>query len=97
MKDLTWKHVTIVTVLIAGICALTITGHDAGALTGVAMLVMAGLGIVIQQGQTAKEQTNGRIGDLIKLVEKQTMMLAASPPPAQPADPPSIEAAQTVP
>lgn len=81
MKDLTWKHVAIVAVLIAGIVTLVVTDHDAGALSGVAILVFAGIGVIVQQGATAKEQTNGRISDLIRLVEKQSTMLAMQQPP----------------
>lgn len=84
MKDLSWKHVAIVAVLIAGIVALVITGHDAGGLAGIALLVFAGIGVIVQQGATAKEQTNGRISDLIRLVEKQSTMLAMQQPPIVP-------------
>lgn len=80
MKELTWRHVAVITILVAGIVALTITGHDAGALTGLGILIATGIGVIVQQGRQGIEQTNGRIGELVKLVEKQSVMLASMTP-----------------
>ena len=81
MKDLTWKHVTTIAVIVAGIVTLTVTGHDAGALTGLGILIATGIGVIVQQGRQGIEQTNGRIGELVRLVDKQSVMLASMQPP----------------
>jgi len=82
MKPLTWQHVTIVLALLVGIVTLSVFGRDATSFIAIGTLIMAGLGILIQQGSTIREQTNGRIGQLVELVAKQGEMLAAALPPA---------------
>lgn len=84
MKDVSWRQVVVIAVVMAGIVVVTLSGRDTTALVAIGGGILAALGFVVSQGQTVKEQTNGRIGELIKLIESQGRMLAGMIPPTLP-------------
>ena len=80
MKDLSWKAVVLVSVVVAGLVCLTLAGRDTTVLGGIAGLILAGLGFTIAQQHAVKEQTNGNTTRLMDIIEAQGKMLATSTP-----------------
>lgn len=88
VKDVTWKHVSIILGFFATVAVLAVSGQDTAAFIVVGMAVLAGIGLVaVQAGaakeQTAavKEQTNGNTTRLLDIVEAQGKLLASMQPP----------------
>lgn len=70
MKGFSPTHMTIVIVaFLAAIVALTMTGHETGALIAVGAGILGGLGLSLGQQQAVKEQTNGNTSRLMDMVE----------------------------
>lgn len=104
--NLTWKHVAIVGMFLAAIVALTLSGHDSGALIAVATAVLAGLGIIAGKQDAAKEetrvvreQTNGNTTKLLEMVDGLAHKLAemAPLPVEAPVSPAPSDATQELP
>lgn len=84
---ITWQHVAIVGIVVAGVVALGLTGRDTAALIGLAGAVLAGLGIVAGQQGEIKTATNGNLARLVALVEATMLQLRQMPPPPTPSAP----------
>jgi len=87
MREISWKHVTLILGFFATIAALSVTGHDTGTFVLVGMGILGALGLVVNQVSGAKEQTaavqvqtNGNQTRLLDIVESQGRMLAAMQP-----------------
>ena len=90
VRDLTWKHVSIVLGFFATVAVLSATGHDTATFIVVGMGILAAVGLVAVQSAGAKEQTaavkdqtNGNMTRLLELVESQSKLLAAMQPPSK--------------
>lgn len=93
MRDLTWKHVTIIVAFFATIAVLKLSGSDESSFILVGMGVLGGVGLIaVQTGQAkeqvtaVKEQTNGNLARLLDMLEAQGRMLAQMQPARAPAD-----------
>ena len=96
VRDISWKHVTIIVSFFAVVGLLSATGRDTGAFVAVGLGVLGGLGLIVAQVASTKEaanathqQSNGNLSRMMDIIEKQGAMLAAMqpapPPPAAPA------------
>lgn len=106
--NLTWKHVAVIAMFLTAIVALTVSGHDSGALIAVATAVLAGLGVIAgkqdavkEETRVVREQTNGNTTKLLEMVEGLAHRMAEMTPPP-PVDAPvspagSNEATQPLP
>ena len=95
VKDVTWKHVTIVLGFFATIAALTFIGEDTSPVIVVGMAILAGIGVVAVKSAETKEQSaavqrqsNGNTTKMLEMLEAQGQMLAAMRPPATPDEKP---------
>jgi hypothetical protein len=86
-RDLTWRHVTVIVAFFLTIAALSVTGHDTGALITIGLAILAGLGVVAANTATVKNQTNGTVADLLRLMREMSLQLAQMAPPAPPTPP----------
>lgn len=91
VKDISWKHVTIIVTFFAVVGILSGTDHDTGAFIALGMGVLAALGLIVAQGASTKEtaaathqQSNGNLSRLMDIIEKQGAMLAQMQPPPTP-------------
>jgi len=87
VKDISWKHVTIIVAFFATIAALTFTGKDTATFVLVGMGILAGIGVVAvksaetkEQSSAVQRQTNGNMTKLLEMIESQGQMLAAMHP-----------------
>lgn len=89
MKELTWKHVTIILAFLGALVFLTAADKETGAFVAIGVAILGGLGLVAVQSAQAKEQTtvvkeqtNGNLSRLVDVIEAQGKMLAAMQPAA---------------
>ncbi len=92
IRDITWKHVTLILGFFVTVAILSITGHDTGAFVAIGLGVLGALGIVVGQVAGTKEaasavvqQTNGNMTQLLSMVEAMANQMATMMPA-----PPSI-------
>lgn len=78
MKDLKWTHVVLIAIVLGVLAFLTYNGKDGAALIAGALALLGALGFVVSKqsdlqetAATIKDQTNGRVGELIRIVEQQ--------------------------
>ena len=71
-----WQLVVVIGLVLAAITTLGALGRDTTALIGLGTLLLAGLGVIVGQQVTLKDQTNGNTSRLLAMVEKQSTMLA---------------------
>lgn len=84
---LTWPHVAVIGMILAGVVTLGAMGRDATALIGLALALLIGLGLVAGQQQGIKDATNGNMARLVSLVEAMAKQLREMPPSTPPGDP----------
>jgi hypothetical protein len=89
VKDVSWKHVTIILGFFATIAVLTFAGQDTASFIIVGMAILAGVGVVAvktteakDQTTQVKEQTNGNMTKMLEMLEAQGQLLAAMRPPS---------------
>lgn len=77
MKDLGWPHVVVILGVLGVIGFLTYQDKDGAAVIGGALALLAAMGFSInklseiqQSAATIKEQTNGRMGEFVTLLEQ---------------------------
>lgn len=78
---LTWPHVVVVGLILGAIVLLAAFDRDTTALVGLGTLLLAGLGLVAGQQLGIKDQTNGNVSELLRLVREMAVRLAEAPPP----------------
>lgn len=75
----TWPAVALVGLIIGGLVILGALNRDTTQLVWLGLAVLSSAGLV--STLAVKEQTNGRITQLVEVVERQGAMLAAAQPP----------------
>jgi len=91
---LSWQHVTVVGLVVAGVIVLAVLGRDTSAFIGLAVAILLGVGLV-QQGEI-KNAANGNTSRLVSLMEIMTNHLANAGPAVSPS-PSSAPETQTAP
>lgn len=82
MKALSWPHVVVIGIIVAGLVALAAFGRDTSALVALGTLLLAGIGLIAGTQFGIKDQTNGNTSRLLAIVEAQGQLLAQMQPPA---------------
>ena len=78
---LTWPHVAIITVIVAGVVALAVVGRDTSALIALGTLLLAGIGLIAGQQSSLRDQNNGNMSKVLSTLEGQGQLLAQMQPP----------------
>lgn len=85
MREVTWQHVGLVAVVMAGVAVVTALTGDPLVIIGLAAATLAGAGLASIPGLRA--EVNGRVSELIGLAREMAARLAETQPP--PRDPPA--------
>ncbi len=91
VKDLSWKHVWIVGLVLAAVVGIQAMEKDTALIATIGLGLLIGIGLIVrQQGQTheatqvVKEQTNGNISKVLeqnaRLVDTVVQVLARAQP-----------------
>jgi hypothetical protein len=81
---LSWQHVVVIALVLAGVVTLAALGRDTTALTGLGVMLLVGLGLMAGQQQQIKEQTNGTQTKLLQMVEELAKRQMSEPRPTDP-------------
>lgn len=81
MRPVPWSVVAVVGIIVAGICVLMLADKDTAAMLGIGMLILAGLGFSVSQGQQIQQNTNGTQARMLSILEGLANKLAESTPP----------------
>jgi hypothetical protein len=76
-----WQHVAIVFIVLSAVVTLSLQGQDTSALLSLAMLLFVGIGLVVGNQQTQRDQTNGTMKQMLEIMEGMSKQLAEAVPP----------------
>jgi len=79
---LSWPHVAVIGVIVAGVVALAALGRDTSALIALGTLLLAGIGLIAGQQFGIRDQTNGNMSTVLSMLESQGKLLAQMQPAA---------------
>lgn len=77
---LSWQHVAVIALIVAGVVTLAAFGLDTTAFIGLAIAILLGVGL-IQQGEI-KNAANGSTSRIVSLMETMATHLAQVRPPS---------------
>ena len=83
---LSWPHVAVIGIIVAGVVALAALGRDTSALIALGTLLLAGIGLIAGSQLGIRDQTNGNTTRMLSILEAQGQLLAQMQPLAPTSD-----------
>lgn len=79
---LTWQHVAIVALVVTGVVVLSFKGDNATttAMISLGTLLFVGIGLIVGGQQAQRDQTNGNMSQMLRMVEGLAQQLAEMVP-----------------